>query len=289
MQIQLQYYICNKINRLNLINIHAITSALRFYLQADTYYRVHSPFVFELLENTLEDNRDYYVFDKLNALRNELYKNKTKIQITDLGAGSKKSNNPRRSIQSIAKTAVSPIYQIKLLFKLVKELKVERTIELGTSLGISAISLAAYAQKNQVHTLEGSPSILELAKVNFDIFEAKNIHTYLGHFDQQLPYALTNVEQVDLCYIDGNHAKAPTIKYFEMCLPHTHKDTVIIFDDIYWSNEMTEAWQIIKNHKSVKLTLDLYYFGLVFFNPDFKEIQHFKILASKLKPWQRYF
>ena len=271
-----------------MINIHAITSFLRFYAQADTYYRVHSPFVFKFLQTILEDDRHYYVFDKLNALRMELNKNKTEIEVKDLGAGSKKSNRSRRSIQSIAKTAVSPSYQSEILFKIAQEVKALRTIELGTSLGISAISLAGYNNKNQVHTLEGSSSILEVAKVNFEIFKATNIHPHLGHFDNTLPEVLKNLGQVDLCYIDGNHAKAPTLKYFDMCLPYTHSKSVLIFDDIYWSKEMSEAWDIIKSHKAVKFTVDLYYFGLVFFNDDLKEVQHFKILDSKFKPWQRY-
>ena len=287
MQIQLQSYICTKTNGI-LINIHAITAAFHFYLKADTYYRVHSPFVFKFLQKILEDNRQYYVFDKLDALRLELDKNKTEIEIEDLGAGSKKSNLKKRSIQSIAKTAVSPSYQSKILFKIAQEIKALRTVELGTSLGISTMSLAGYTHKNQVHTLEGSRSVLEVAKVNFEIFNAKNIHPYLGHFDNNLPEVLEKVQRLDLCYIDGNHAKAPTLKYFEMCLKHVHKESVLIFDDIYWSPEMTEAWEIIKTHTAVKFTIDLYFFGLVFFNPDIKEVQHFKILHSKFKPWQRY-
>ncbi len=271
-----------------MINIHAIISALRFYGQADTYYRVHSPFVFEFLQIILEDNRHYYIFDQLNALRSELHKNKTTIEVEDLGAGSKKSNLKKRSIQSIAKTAVSPSYQSEILFKIAQKIKAQTTVELGTSLGLSAISLAGYAQKNQVYTLEGSCFVLEVAKVNFDLFDATNIHPRLGHFDNTLPEILKKVKQLDLCYIDGNHAKSPTLQYFKMCLPYVHKHSVLIFDDIYWSKEMTEAWETIKEHEAVKFTIDLYFFGLVFFNADIKEVQHFKILHSKFKPWQRY-
>lgn len=288
MQIHWQSYICIKTIGI-LINIHAAFSLIRFYIQADTYYRVHSPFVFQFIQTIIEDNRKYYIFDKVEALRIELNKNKTKIEVQDLGAGSKKSNNTIRSIQSIAKTAVSPSYQSEVLFKIAKEIKALYTIELGTSLGISAISLAGYSTKNQVHTLEGCRSILEVAKVNFEILKTGNIKTYLGHFDQTLPEVLKNIHQVDLCYIDGNHAKEPTLKYFDMCLPHIHKQSVIIFDDIYWSKDMSEAWEIIKSNKKVKFTIDLYYFGIVFFNEDIKEVQHFKILPSRFKLWQKYF
>ena len=98
----MQSYICNQTQGI-LINIHAITSLLRFYTKADTYYRVHSPFVFQFIQAILEDNRQYYLFDKIKALREELNKNQTKIAVKDLGAGSKKSDKSNRTIQSIAK------------------------------------------------------------------------------------------------------------------------------------------------------------------------------------------
>jgi hypothetical protein len=40
---------------------------------------------------------------------------------------------------------------------------------------------------------------------------------------------------------------------------------------------MEEAWKQIQEHPSVKLTIDLFFIGIVFFNPDFKVKQHFKI------------
>jgi hypothetical protein len=38
----------------------------------------------------------------------------------------------------------------------------------------------------------------------------------------------------------------------------------MIFDDIYWSLGMKEAWQEIKAHKDVTVTIDLFWIGLVF-------------------------
>jgi len=44
--------------------------------------------------------------------------------------------------------------------------------------------------------------------------------------------------------------------------------TVFVFDDIYWSAEMIEAWQEIKHNKKVTLTIDTFYMGLVFFKKE---------------------
>jgi hypothetical protein len=52
---------------------------------------------------------------------------------------------------------------------------------------------------------------------------------------------------------------------------------VIIFDDIHWSSEMELAWEKIKKHPRVTLTIDLFFLGYVFFRPEFRERQHFTI------------
>lgn len=271
-----------------MLNIHAILSSIKFYSSADTFYRVHSPFVFDLLNDTLQDKRHFYAFESIEKVRNELLKNSTPLDIVDLGAGSKKTNKNVRLVKDITKTAVSPAYQSRFLFKLAQHMKAENIIELGTSLGITTLYLSGFSSKSTVHTLEGSPAVLNAAQAIFKTFERQNIKVYRGNFDQTLPKILSEIPSLDLCYIDGNHAEEPTLRYFEWCLPHVHKNTVLIFDDIYWSKEMTSAWQKIKVHPSVTLTIDLYYFGLVFFKQDFSEKQHFKILHAKFKPWQRY-
>ena len=40
---------------------------------------------------------------------------------------------------------------------------------------------------------------------------------------------------------------------------------------------MEEAWKEIQEHPSVTVTVDLFFIGLVFFNPDFKVKQRFTI------------
>jgi hypothetical protein len=55
------------------------------------------------------------------------------------------------------------------------------------------------------------------------------------------------------------------------------QDYIFIFYDIHWSQEMEEAWSEIQEQPSVTLTIDLFFIGLVFFSPDFKEKQHFTI------------
>ena len=76
---------------------------------------------------------------------------------------------------------------------------------------------------------------------------------------------LNEFKQVDFILFDGNHRLEPTMQYFEQSLPFINENTVFIFDDIYWSNEMKQAWQQIKGNSQVSVTIDLFDMGLVFF------------------------
>ncbi|HSP12266.1 MAG TPA: class I SAM-dependent methyltransferase, partial [Salegentibacter sp.] len=72
----------------------------------------------------------------------------------------------------------------------------------------------------------------------------------------------------DLIYFDGHHTKEATLKYFELLLPTAHNESVFIFDDIHWSRGMEEAWEMIKKHPEVRVSIDTFYLGLIFFRKE---------------------
>ena len=46
---------------------------------------------------------------------------------------------------------------------------------------------------------------------------------------------------------------------------------ILIIADIHWSKEMQQAWDTIKNHYQVTLSIDIYQMGIVFFNPEIRK------------------
>ena len=58
---------------------------------------------------------------------------------------------------------------------------------------------------------------------------------------------------------------------FRLALEKKNKDSVFVLDDIYWSDGMTKAWEEIKKHPSVTLSIDTFYSGLIFFREEIKE------------------
>ena len=164
-----------------------------------------------------------------------------------------------------------------LLFMMIRHLRANSILELGTSLGITTAYLASAHPNTRVITIEGSESIAAVAAENFKKLHLKNIELVVGNFDHELKKICDERQKFDLIFIDGNHREVPTINYFNTVLPFCHNDTVLMFDDIHWSEEMQEAWEYIKNHEKVTCTIDIFEMGIVFLRKEFRQKQHMQI------------
>lgn len=238
---------------------------------------IHSPFVFDLIQNVLNSKEESAKSGEIEKLREELLKNKTQITITDLGAGSRNSNHKVKTISNIASTALKPKRYNRLLYNLIQHYDLKSAIELGTSLGISSAYMASTGAS--VATIEGDPAIAEIADQNFKRLNLPSIRNYTGNFDDLLETAIADMGQPDFVFIDGNHRFEPTLRYFHTVLPHLNfSKSVLVFDDIHWSEEMEKAWAAIQQHPQVMLSVDLFFVGLVFFFKDnFREKQSFSV------------
>ena len=259
---------------------------IKYYFRAKTVYDVHSPFVYEFTEQVLEDDRWYYAFDEIEVVRKYMLKDQRKIHITDLGAGSQVDKKKERTIASLAKYSANQPFVCQLLFKIVNLYKPKKMLELGTSLGISTQYQAAASLNGKMTTVEGCPGTAHLAAGNFNILKAGNIDLLKGNFDEKLPEVLAQIKKVDYVFFDGNHREEPTMRYFEQCLQFTHDKSVFVFDDIHWSDGMEAAWERIKNHPNVTVTIDLFFFGVVFFRKENKVKEHYTLIPWSWKPWR---
>jgi predicted O-methyltransferase YrrM len=238
---------------------------------------IHSPFIFDFVKNVLNDKRDFYAFTPIEGLRDQLKLDQTRIQVDDLGAGSRISKNNQRTISQIAKHSLKSKKLAQFLFRLVNYYQPMNILELGTSLGLTTAYLASANGSANVYTIEGAPAIAAVARRNFHQINLYNTKLVEGGFDSVLPLILAEVGQIDFVFIDGNHRLEPTLRYFEMLLKHATPNTILVFDDIHWSQEMELAWKSIQENSSVTCTVDLFFLGLVFLRKDFKVKQHFTI------------
>lgn len=244
-----------------------IKSYINFLLNSQNQHGLHSPFVYDLVTNCFYDKKKYGEYDLIKSYRNDLLRNKDQIKITDYGAGSRVFKSNVRPVFSIAKGSGITLHRAKLLYRLVNYLKVQNALELGTSLGIASTAIAT--NKNaKLTTIEGCPEIANLAKEQFKKYNLEKVKLINSEFDQAIKELTSNSLKYDLVFFDGNHQKEATVKYFDQLLPTAHNDSVFIFDDIHWSTGMEEAWEEIKRHPQVIVTIDTFQWGLVFFRKE---------------------
>lgn len=254
--------------------IQRIGSYLGHLLKARTRHGVHSPFVYQLTSEVLLPKSTPSECLPIEELRRELLRSGRTIRVTDLGAGSKVLDGHVRRVSDIAQSALKSPRQAALLYRLARFLRPAEVLELGTSFGITTLYLAAGAEEGRVTTIEGCPQTHSIAQQHFKWMERSNIQAMLGNFQTRLPEALRMIKRLDLAFLDGHHAKKPTLRYFELCLEHAHNDTVFVFDDIHWSRDMEEAWEAVKAHPRVTVTIDLFDLGLVLLRKE-QAPQHF--------------
>lgn len=247
----------------------------KYLSKAKNRHGIHSPFVYELLDTVVYDKTKFEEYAAVKAIRKELLSRTDEIEITDLGAGSTVNKSNNRKVSDIAKNSAKGGKWGELLFRLSKRFEPEIMIELGTSLGIGSLYQSLGNPNGKLTTFEGCPNTAAIAQEQFQ--KAKVNPTIIeGNFDDTLQPFLDSIEKLDWAFIDGNHQKEPTIRYFEQCLEKCHNDSVLLFDDIYWSKGMFEAWENIKAHERVKVTLDLFQVGVVFLRKE-QPKQHFTI------------
>ncbi|MEF8103711.1 class I SAM-dependent methyltransferase, partial [Escherichia coli] len=90
--------------------------------------------------------------------------------------------------------------------------------------------LSKAAPQANILTIEGCPQTAEVAYQNFNELGLDNIELQVGNFNDVLPKAIDERQQLDFVYIDGNHTKEATLNYFEWCLPKITENTLLIFD-----------------------------------------------------------
>lgn len=246
----------------------------RYFLKSKGIYSIHSPFVFDFIRNVLHDNRTFYCYKEIETLRSTLLQSNEVIEVNDLGAGSHTATSSVRKIKMIAKNSATPPKYAQLLFRIGNYFECRRIIELGTSLGLTSLYLSSVSKEAKVSTLEGDVQLASLAEKNFQSLGRQNITLLQGPFETNLEEALKQLGKTDLVYLDGNHRREATLKYFDILLPFTHEKSVVIIGDIHWSPEMKEGWEEIISKPRVTTTLDLFFFGVVFFRQELSK-QHF--------------
>ncbi|MBN7812701.1 class I SAM-dependent methyltransferase [Algoriphagus sp. H41] len=233
------------------------------WLNKEDRFSQQSPFVFQTysgLRHFLNQNKKGN--PEIEAFRASLLQDHEYIEVLDLGAGSKKVPQALRPISKITRYSTSNSKFAQLYQYFCGMTPAEYVLELGTCMGISTRYLDAQT-RGKLFTFEGSEQIQKIAqrrplppKTNF----------ILGPIEQTLPQTLQSIPKVDFALIDANHTYDGTISAFRAILPRLQPTSIVAIGDPHWTPGMERVWEEIKALPEVKLTLDFFECGIVFFD-----------------------
>lgn len=82
---------------------------------------------------------------------------------------------------------------------------------------------------------------------------------------QSISSPTSGIRQADMILADA--LKQSPVSYLEKIMPSVHDDTVIIFINIHRNGSAKQSWEQLKLNQQVRVTIDLYFIGMVFFKP----------------------
>jgi predicted O-methyltransferase YrrM len=253
---------------------YQIKSRLNFLLKSSNQHGIHSPFVYDLITKCFYDKTPFSAYHNLKALRNKLIYNQDLVKIKHYSEASKVFQSNHQKISTIVKCEGSSYKKQKQLYRITNYFKPKNVLELGTSVGLGSAAMAIASNNSIIKTVEVNKNISDIAKKVFKSYQLKNIQIDTSSFKDF--FKKSNYENLDLVYLDGTCDKESTIENFNSLLKHSHNESVFIINNIYWSKEMTEAWNIIKKQKEITVSIDTFYWGFLFFRKE-QPKQHFTI------------
>lgn len=251
---------------------------LKYYFSAKTKYQVHSPFVFEFLSDIFEDDRFYHFMGFIENYRRNLLGTNDKLTV-------------KEKIQTVNQLTKSLSITPKIgeiLFKTVHKYKPETLLELGNSLGIAALYQATPSTKANLTTLASDKILGDTTQKYFQRLGTQNIQLLSGDINKTLTKALGQFPSIEQVFFNGFWGNTATLSYFEHCLTKMPPNGVFIFRSPYATKATQEFWASIKQHQSVRLSIDIYDLGFLFFRSEQKEVAHHQIIESWKKPWAIY-
>jgi predicted O-methyltransferase YrrM len=168
-------------------------------------------------------------------------------------------------LSNVTRTGSVSRYWGLVLFLLIRELKPQSCLELGTCVGISAVYQGAALELNGsggLVSLEGAAERAAVAERNLMRLGIASASVRVGLFQDTLEPALRELAPVDYAFVDGQHDRDATIEYFKQLLPHAAEHAVLVFDDIDWSHGMRDAWERIGGDPRLTATAGMGRLGL---------------------------
>jgi len=220
-------------------------------------YGVHSPFVFDLITNVIENKCAYYSCDDISWIRKQLVQNNRFIHY---------GGNQITVKKAIQRYGISQ-KEGEFLFRLTNHYKPRTILAIGSSLGLTPLYLTRYDSTVQCVTLECEQDFAEMAVHLLNKETNPSLQIRTGAYHELLPESVLQFARIDCLFIDKNFEINDLDAIFNHCLPFIHDNTFCVLAGIHLSSDRHHCWKQIAQHPAVTVAVDLFQMGLLFFQP----------------------
>lgn len=239
------------------------TQYIKFLLKSTNQHGVHSPFVYSLVTQCFYNNTNYRAYKNIANYKKTLFHNRNLVL-----------KNKQYPIAQTLKNAHLSYKRTKLLYRIANYFKFKSVLEVGTSSGFATQAIYLGNPKAHITTLETCATTSQFIRAHFKKNNLDHIDVITGNLDA-LATKLAS-QQFDFIFFNNNPYKNNILNVFKTLLQTAHNDSVFIITNIHANKGMREAWEIIKQHPKVKVTIDTFFWGFVFFRKE-QAKEHFTI------------
>jgi len=149
---------------------------------------------------------------------------------------------------------------IALLAYFCSQTPAQQVLEIGTGNGAVTRGLERL-KLSKLHSLEEDRALWQQAKEKGD-----STTNYLyGTAEVALPGLIEELGKLDFLFVNSLYSKTALQKVIDLCKPKLHSESILAVAHIHRSSEMEQAWAEIQADPRVRLTVDFFDYGLVWF------------------------
>lgn len=217
-------------------------------------FSIHSPFAFHLVTQVLGEKEQYYGYQEIESLRDDL---------ATTFAKNPRQTAARKNIRHYKQTQKLD----RFLFRLVNHRQPRTIVEAGAGTAIGTLYLAKPAPHSRCIGVETDPTLLTAGQRVVEQSQQPNIQLLGANFlDEPLEQlSALGVKQIDMLVIN---LKQPALitPVWEKLKPTLHSQSVVVLRGNHQHNDLTQCWKQMKEEKEVVVSVDLYSMGLLFFD-----------------------
>ena len=214
---------------------------------------IHSPYLFGLLTNVIENQGDYYAYETIDKAWSALMRTDVKLSGNDLAG----EGVPEKLKLLVRRYDLLPKYG-KMLFRLINEFQPKNIICTGPVSGMSLLYLAMADSRIRVSHYDGKPELLPVTEYLLKQAKVSNVEVH-NDFSELTTSDLNDSFLFISCPENPEHCREVIQNIIRN---HESWPKAIVVNGIHDHLQMEDLWKELVGQEFVRISLDFFTLGL---------------------------